>query len=134
MDHPMTRKWEKRLRSIFFVIDEYLENEYEGCFPLHPNRPARGTTGNVEMDGLFNVGASFSAGYGSRLGRGWVVEIHLATLSSVPKETRKRIEDEVRDLIQKELTLRFPERELRVEKDGPCLKIFGDMSLGAMHK
>ncbi|MBI9100889.1 MAG: hypothetical protein JEY99_00625 [Spirochaetales bacterium] len=133
MDHPLTRKWEERLRSIFVGVDEFLENEYAGCFPLHPNRPERGTTGNVEMDGLFNVGASFSAGYGSKLGRGWVVEIYLATLTTVSKEIRLKIENEVKDLIQKELTLRFPERELRVEKDGNCLKIHGDMSLGEMH-
>jgi len=133
MEHPFTLQWEEKLRNVFLVVDEFLENEYGDWFPLHPNRPPRGTTANAEMDGLFNVGASFSAGYGSQKGRGWVVEIYLATLATVPGDIRLRIEEDVKALLQKELTLRFPERELRVEKDGNSLKIYGDLSLGTLH-
>lgn len=132
VDHPKTAAWEDRLRNIFFTVDDYLEDKYGDCFPLHPNRPPRGATSNSEMDGLFNVGASFTAGFGSKRGRGWVVEIHLATLAWVPEETRNEIKEDTKRLLQKELALRFPERKLHVEEDGTGLKIFGDLSLGEL--
>jgi len=132
MSHPNTILWEQRLQSIFQNIDEYLEDHYGDELPLHPNRPARGTTSNGEMDGLFNVGASFSAGFGSQLGRGYVVQIEMRTLEDVPDELRQKVEQDVLNLLQRELVLRFPERELNVELDGRVWKIVGDLSLGSI--
>lgn len=132
MSHPNTILWEQRLTSIFENIDEYLEDHYGDKLPLHPNRPARGTTSNGEMDGLFNVGASFTAGYGSELGRGYVVQIEMRTLEDVPASLRKQVEQDVLNLLQRELVLRFPERKLNVELDGRIWKIVGDLSLGSV--
>ncbi len=92
----------------------------------------RGLTFNKEMDGLFNVGADFTSGYGSRYGRGYIVQIHLSTLEIIPQEIRRKIEQEVEDLVNQKLPEKFPGRKLHVERDGNQLKIIGDMSLGSV--
>jgi hypothetical protein len=84
------------------------------------------------MDGLFNVGASFTPGFGSRLGRGWAVDIHLATLAQVSPEVRRAIQEEARVKLVEELARVFPGRRLLVEEDGGALKIHGDLSLGSL--
>ncbi len=130
MNHPRTVLWEKRLLSIFEGIDEYLEDHYGDRLPLHPNRPPRGTTSSGEMDGLFNVGASFTAGFGSPTGRGYVVQIEMRTLAEVPEDLKEAVEQDVLNLLQRELVLRFPDRDLKVEWDGRVWKIIGDLNLG----
>lgn len=132
MNHPSSILWEQRLRSIFEGIDEYLEDHYGDQLPLHPNRPPRGTTSSGEMDGLFNVGASFTAGFGSPTGRGYVVQIEMRTLADVPGELKKAVEKDVLNLLKRELALRFPDRDLDVEWDGRVWKITGDLSLGTV--
>ena len=82
------------------------------------------------MDGLFNVGADFSAGYGSKLGRGYVINITMSTLEHIPATVRQRIEKDVEDLVRIKLPTAFPERALRLERDGSLLKITGDFRLG----
>ncbi len=129
MRHPLTEAWEDRLRRVFDRIDDYLEDRYGGKYPLHPARPPRGTTASKEQDGLFNVGASFTAGYGSQHGPGYVVEVRMVTLSRVPYFLRQKIEEEVAELLRRELPKEFPGRELRVECDGPVYKIYGDLRL-----
>ncbi len=130
MRHHQVRRWEKKLRWIFDQIDDYLEDRYGGSFPLHPARAVRGSTSSKGQDGLFNVGASYSAGFGSSFGPGYVVEVRLATLARVPPEMRTRIEEEVVDLLKEALPQGFPGRELRVERDGSIYKIYGDLGLG----
>ena len=125
-------KWERNLKKIFNRIDDYLEEKYGDLFPLHPARPVRGKTSNREYDGLFNVGASFSAGFGSDYGPGYVVEVRLATLSRVPEELRIKIVEEVIQLLRRELPKQFPGKELDVVRDGPVYKIYGDLSLGKL--
>lgn len=132
MKHPNTILWERRLRSIFETIDNYLEDCYGDRLPLHPNRPPRGTTASGEMDGLFNLGASFTAGFGSTLGRGYLVHIEMRTLEDIPGELCRRVEEDVCSLLRKELSLKFPERQLRVEQDGRSWKILGDLNLGTL--
>jgi len=127
--HPRLQEWEKRLKRVFDEIDEVLEERHGGRYPLHPARPERGATSSREHDGLFNIGAAFSAGYGSEHGPGYVVEVRLSTLAGVPEEVRTAIEEEVVDLLRDKLPKAFPERELRVQRDGTVYKIFGDLSL-----
>jgi hypothetical protein len=81
---------------------------------------------------LFNVGATFSAGYGSEYGKGYVVEIDMVTLTYVPDDVSSKIEIEVLEMIRDRLPKYFPERNLKVRKDGNVIKIFGDLSLGAL--
>ncbi|MBU0934580.1 MAG: hypothetical protein KKI09_02580 [Spirochaetes bacterium] len=130
MKHPKTVEWFDRLKVMFDEIDHYLEDKYSGRWQLRRNRPERGQTANPEADGLFNVGVFFDPGFGSQLGRGYLVEIVLATEEQLPPEERNAIRDEVRGLLQDLLPRHFPERKLDVDLDGRMLKIHGDLSLG----
>ena len=123
------RDFDRRLKNIFDLIDDFLENNYGDIYRLHPNRPARGKTANKASDGLFNVGASFSAGYGSVYGRGYVVDVDLATLEHVPEKVQRKIEDEVADLLRGIIPEQFPEQDIKVNRDGNVLKIYGELIL-----
>jgi len=120
------------MKSMFDEIDDWLEDRYGGRFRLHPNRPGRGSTSNRETDGLFNIGAAFSLGYGSKLGRGYVVQIEMSTLEHIPWETRSRIESDVENLVREKLPEFFPGRNLTLKRDGNLLKIIGDFNLGSV--
>lgn len=132
MRHPKLIEWEHTLKAMFDEIDDHLEDKYGNLYPLHPNRAKRGVTSNKESDGLFNVGCAFSAGFGSNLGRGYVIEVHMSTLSEIPSEIKKTIENETAEIVRSKLTTFFPNRELNVEKDGNIYKIFGDLKLGTL--
>lgn len=115
---------------VFDRIDDALESKYGHLYPLHPARARRGATANKAYDGLFNVGAAFSAGYGSEHGRGYIVRIHMVTLSEVPDSMREMIEEEAVRMLRTQLAKAFPKRQLKVSRDGPVYKIHGDLSLG----
>ena len=122
-------EWENTLKEIFNEIDDYLEDMYGGLYPLHPARKKRGETANKSYDGLFNVGASFSAGYGSEYGRGWIFDIHISTLSDVSEEIKEKIYSDAVEILQALLAEHYPDRNIRVEKDGTVFKIFGDLKI-----
>ena len=130
--HPETHKWEKKLKLMFDAIDDFLENKYGKTYPLHPSRPDRGTTSNKEHDGLFNVGATFTTGMGSEFGSGYVIEVRMLTLSHVPDDLQKTIEQEVVSLIDEKLPQVFPGKDLKVVRDGSVYKIYGDLGLGEL--
>ena len=130
MSHPALRRFEARLQTLFREVDALLEERYGHRYRLHPNRAEEGRTSAPEHDGLFNIGASFSAGYGSDLGRGYVIEIRMVTLENVPHEERFGIESEAAELIDRKLKEHFPDRELDLARDGQVFKIYGDLSLG----
>jgi hypothetical protein len=129
MRHPKAIAWEARLKSVFDEIDHRLEERHGELFARHPARPARGETANPEDDGVFNVGAAFSLGVGSRFGPGYILEVRLSTAQRVHAGQRAEIEDETASLLRELLPKAFPESDLRVERDGPRYKIFGDLSL-----
>ena len=129
MRHVKANEWESRLKSVFDRIDAKLEDSYGNRFKLHPSRPAEGTTSNPEMDGLFNVGASFSAGFGSEFGPGYVVDIRLSTLQRVPHELREELRNKVKAWLEELLPEAFPGRELHVDQEGQHLRIHGDLNL-----
>lgn len=128
--HPKMKEWDDTLKKMFDEIDDFLEDKYGTDFPLHPNRMKRGMTSNKEMDGLFNIGASYSTGYGSSTGKSYVIDIHLSTLSHIPDNIRKKIENDVILEIKTRLPRLFPDRKLDVVRDRHMLKIVGDFSLG----
>lgn len=130
MRHPKVIEWEAKLKRVFDEIDHVLEEKYGNRYALHPVRQPRGATANPESDGLFNVGAAFTPGYGSQSGPGYIVEVRVATLEYVPPEVLQSIEDEVVEMLRTKLPLAFPERNLTVSRDGPVVKIHGDLSLG----
>ena len=76
------------------------------------------------------MGVFVTPGFGSRLGRGYLVEIVLATEEAVPRPKRDEIELFVRDLLLEFLPVYFPDRKLTVERDGSMYKIRGDLGLG----
>lgn len=121
--------FESSLKVIFDTIDDELEERWGDRYPLHPSRPARGRAANKEHDGLFNIGASFSAGYGTDHGRGYVVDVRMVTLARVPTEQREVIWDYVVARLEEELPRQFPDRDLDVVRDGSTFKIVGDLSL-----
>jgi hypothetical protein len=129
MRHIKSKAWELRLKEIFDDIDRKLEAEYGSQFSLHPSRPVDGRTSNPEMDGLFNVGASFSAGFGSKLGPGYVVDIRFSTLQRVSKELKEELRDKVQAWLIEKLPVTFPDNELEVTKEHRHLRIHGDLSL-----
>ena len=129
MSPKKLEQWEKRLRQVLDRIDSHLEDTYGGMYPLRSNRPDRGATSNVKYDGLFAVEAKYSAGFGSRHGEGYTLDIRLATMSNVPEEIRKAIEEDVVKVLERELPVAFPDVELGVVRDGNVYKIRGDLGL-----
>ena len=70
-----------------------------------------------------------SAGYGSKRGPGYVVEVRMVTLTRVPQFIRDQIEQDAAERLREELPKEFPDKELRVERDGSVYKIHGDLRL-----
>ena len=129
MSNPKIKEWEHTLRKIFDLIDDQLEDKYGYLYPLHPARPQRGRTANKASDGLFNIGAAFSAGFGSSYGRGWVVDVRMITLSKVPGKIKIQMYTEVVEELKRLLKEYYPERAIKVDKDGNVFKIFGNLGL-----
>ena len=129
MRHQKAIEWEKRLKSVFDEIDIELEKDYGGMLPLHPSRTPKGGTSNPEMDGLFNVGGSYSAGFGSRFGPGYVVDIRFSTLKRVPLKLKTALRSHVQALLIEKLPLAFPGKDLHVDQELGHLRIHGDLSL-----
>jgi hypothetical protein len=132
MWHPKTSEFESRLYEVLSEVDAELEERYGGDYPLHPARAEHGETESGQHSGLFTVGTHFTPGYGSELGRGYVIDVEMVTLFDVPDEVEEEIEAEAARLVEQKLQNRFPERELHVERDGRLFKIRGDFSLGVV--
>ena len=129
MRHRKAKEWERRLKTVFDEIDVELEAAHGDRFELHPARPEHGATSSREMDGLFNVGASYSAGFGSKFGPGYVVDIRLSTLQRIPEELKLELRDTVQALLVEKLPAAFPGKQLHVDKERSHLRIHGDLSL-----
>jgi hypothetical protein len=132
LQHRKLVIWEKKLKQLFDRIDDTLEEKYGKVYPLHPSRAKRGSTSNKEQDGLFNVGASYSLGIGSKYGAGYIIEVRLVTLSEVHNEMRDQIEEEVVRILRAELPRVFSGQELNVDRDGSVYKIYGNLKLGSL--
>ena len=130
MWHPKTVEFDERMKKLCDEVNDYMEDLYDGKYTLHPLRPARGETANPEADGLFNIGAVFTPGFGSELGRGYLIDISMSTLERVNEEERSKIYEIAAEKIKELLPLHFPERELFVRRDKNRFKILGDFSLG----
>ena len=121
--------WENKLRKIFKEINDTLEDKYGSIFPLNPVRARHASTSDPESDGLFDVGAAYSTGLGSKYGEGYVIEIRWATLKPVPEEMRKEAENIAENILNSRLPEEFPGKNLKVVHDGDVMKIVGDLSL-----
>ena len=130
MWHPKTVEFDNCMKKLFDEVDGYIEDRYGGRYPLHPVRPARGETANPEADGLFDIGADFTPGYGSELGRGYLINIKMSTLEKVDESVRSEIYEAAVEKVKELLPLYFPERKFTVGRDRNHFKIQGDFSLG----
>lgn len=129
MRTQIVERWELKLKNIFDKIDDFLEAKYGKKFLLHPSRLPQGEASNKEDDGLFDLGASFSAGFGTESGPGYIFKVRFATLQKVPSDFQKEIEIEVVELLEKFLPEEFPDKKLQVGFEDGIYKIFGDLSL-----
>jgi hypothetical protein len=134
MNHPRTTAFDNRMKELFDEVDHYIEDLYGHKYPLHPARPARGETSNPEADGLFKISANFSPGFGSKLGRGYVINVKISTLEKVDEDVRRKIYETTVKKVKELLPVYFPERELvvRLCNDKNHFKIQGDFSLGTI--
>lgn len=130
MRHHALAEFEDKLQELFDEVDDYLEEKYGGEYPLHPARPKRGKTSSKSQDGLFNVGASFSAGYHSEHGRGYVIDVDMVTLADVSSNREEEIREDAVAKVRELLRWYFPNRELGVRRERNRFKIIGDLSLG----
>ncbi len=130
--HPSHEAWESTLKKAMDDLDDFLEDRYGGKLKLHPVRAERGKTANKSHDGLFDIVASFSMGPGSELGRGYVVDVDLATLEQVSAELKEEIKTAAIDKLRELLPKYFPGKDLTVDRDGAMLKVHGDLSLGSL--
>jgi hypothetical protein len=130
MRHPSLIQWEKKLKSVLDEVDILLEDRYGDKFDLHPARRSHGTTSNRSHDGLFDIRGDFTLGLGSEKGRGYIIDIDLKTLENVPKDMVEQIEKDVEIELNHRLPRTFPNKALKVERDGNVIKIIGDLSLG----
>ena len=127
---PAQEELEQRLDKLCADLDNYLEDQYTDIFSLHPNRPLRGAGANPSYDGIFATSISFTLGYGSEYGRGYLVVVDVRTLQTVTALQREEINNRAFVYIKNNLPLHFPERKLDIVRDGNLLKIIGDFSLG----
>ena len=130
MWHPKMIEFDNHMKKLFDDVDHYIEDLYGNQYDLHPARPMRGETANPEADGLFDISANFTQGNRSSLGRGYLIDVSMATLEKVDEDSYNRICKTVAEKVKELLPVYFPERELTVERDGNHFKILGDFSLG----
>ena len=129
MRNPHVENWEEKLNALLRRVDKALEKEYGTVVPRHPARPAHGETGNPQNDGLFRITATFTPGFGSRLGKGYAVTIEPVTLADFPKDTWREVERKACTMIAAGLEDALPGRGLKLRRDGDVWKITGDLSL-----
>ena len=130
MWHPKMVEFDDQMKQLFDEVDDFIEDLYGSLYSLHPVRPARGETGNPEADGLFSIGAVFTPGFGSELGRGYLIDVVMSTLEKVDEDIRRKIYEATADKVKELLPRYFPERCLTVRQDGNHFKIQGDFALG----
>jgi len=132
MRNPHLENWEERLNGLLRQVDRALEERFGKEYDLHPARGAHGSADNPQHDGLFRVTAAFTPGFGSRLGRGYVLQIEMVTLETVPADKAELIEKEAVRMIGEGLEEALPGRGLKVARDGQLWKITGDLSLSGL--
>ncbi|BCR19048.1 hypothetical protein BmHoA_00097 [Borrelia miyamotoi] len=119
-------KFENALFNICLDVDYVLEDEFGSFYEIHPNRPSRGRSANGILDGLFRVTTSFTLGYGSKFGRGYLIIIEIITLNIVDKEFSSRVMERGIKIFGDKLKEKFPDKKLSIVHDINVYKIIGD--------
>lgn len=110
--------------------DAEMERRYGDRFDLHPARLPNGEAARRQYDGLFSLSAGFSAGFGSKFGPGYALDLRMVTLDAVPDSFRIQFESEAIEFLQAELDRIMPERKMKIVKDVNGWKIIGDLHIG----
>ncbi|AAC66488.1 hypothetical protein LRB59_03565 [Borreliella burgdorferi] len=118
-------EFENVLFHICLDVDFVLENEFGNSYDIHPNRPFRGKAANGLLDGLFSVTTTFTSGYGSRFGRGYLIIIEILTLNFVDDEFWDKINKRGIEIFREGLKNKFPSKNLDIVLDGNVYKIIG---------
>ena len=121
--------WEKKLKVILDEIDAALEAKFGALFRRKPIRPASGSTANPQYDGLFEVQATYTAGFGSQYGEGYGVEVRWVTFDEVPASAKLEGDAIAEEILNRLLPELFPGKNLKVVHDVSGMKITGDLSL-----
>ena len=128
--HPKQEELEKKLSLLCQALNNHLEDKYESHYTLHPNRLKRGSGANPCFDGLFAISLAFTLGYGSKYGRGYVVNVEIRTLDKVSQYDMADIKADAFSFVRQNLKTYIPEHDLQIVQDGNVMKIIGDFSLG----
>ena len=128
--HPKQEELEERMSLLCQELDNHLEDIYGERYAVHPNRLKRGQGANPSYDGLFSTSMAFTLGYGSRYGRGYVVNVEVRTLDKVSQYDTIHITSTAFAFLKSKLKEYSPDHNLDVVQDGNVMKIIGDFSLG----
>ena len=128
--HPKQEELEKKLSLLCQALDNHLEDKYGEHYHIHPNRLKRGQGANPSFDGLFSTSLAFTLGYGSKYGRGYVVNVEIRTLDKVSQYEQATIRGTAFSFISQNLKKYLPEHDLQIVQDGNVMKVIGDFSLG----
>ncbi|AWG42494.1 hypothetical protein CR532_00490 [Candidatus Borreliella tachyglossi] len=126
MDISKFEELENVLFGICLDVDSALEDEFGSAYEIHPNRPSRGRAANGLLDGLFRVTTSFTPGYGSRFGRGYLIIIEIITLDVVDIEFSRRVVERGIKVFGEKLDEKFPAKKVFIVHDINVYKIIGD--------
>ncbi|AHH08059.1 hypothetical protein baBA2_000094 [Borrelia anserina] len=118
-------EFENELFNICLYVDCVLEDEFGNSYEVHPNRLSRGKAANGLLDGLFRVTTSFTLGYGSKFGRGYLIIIEIITLDVVDIKFNNRVIERGIEVFSEKLREKFPERNLSIVHDINVYKIIG---------
>lgn len=124
-----TERMEEALFRALEAADSVMEERYGKSFVRHPARPEHGKSVNRQYDGLFQFGAGFSAGFGSKFGPGYALSFRIVTLQPVPPSFREKFEAEAVEVLKGELERALPGRGLDIVKDSGGWKMIGDLSV-----
>ena len=122
-------QWELTLRKALDEVDAELENRFSDKIPLHPCRPAAGTTSSTKSDGLFAVTSAFSLGLTTGSGPGYTISIRVSSSLPLAPEDHDSILSAAAELIPEALSKAFPERHFTLERIGDNFRLSGDLSL-----
>ena len=128
--HPKQEELEERMALLCQDLDNHLEDIYGDRYKIHPNRLKRGQGSNPSFDGLFSTSMAFTLGYGSKYGRGYIVDVEVRTLDKVSQYDRIHITSTAFAFLKTKLKEYFPDHDLDVVQDGPVMKVVGDFGLG----
>ena len=128
--HPKQEELENKLSLLCQALDNHLEDKFGEHYKVHPNRLKRGQAANPTFDGLFSTSLAFTLGYGSKYGRGYVMNVEIRTLDKVSQYDSTKIQAEAFSFISQNLKKFLPDQDLKIVQDGNLMKVVGDFSLG----